>query len=204
MAHWRSVVFHPPEAQKLADLAGIETDLLAVEDYCLRFLTEHEKEGADGSLLEIICAAALVRYGRVFASGVRSGIPLELVEGLNPAAQEWHRYLKGARDKWIAHSVNTFEENQVCAWLTPPERGPIGVYGISVRQHRVATLSRDAITALAELASVLRKSIKQVQEEETRNVLALAQALPPEPFYEQVDEPLLPGSRHPEKVRRTK
>lgn len=203
MAHWRSVVFQPPEAQKLADLAGIETDLLAVEEYCRRFLEEQAKEQPDWKLLEIICAAALVRYGRAFASGARSGIPSELVDELHPDVQEWHRYLKAARDKWIAHSVNTFEENQVCAWLTPPERGPIGVYGISVRQHRVATLSRDAINALAELASELRKSIKQVQEVETRNVLALAQALPPEPFYEQVDEPLLPGSRHPEKVRRT-
>lgn len=201
MANWRSVTFEPPEARKLADLTGVETDLLAVEEYCSRLLDEQEKEQPDWKLLEIICAAALVRYGRAFASGVRCGVPTELVETMEPTAFEWHRYLKAARDKWIAHSVNTFEENQVCAWLTPPERGPIGVYAITVRQHRVATLGRDAITALQDLARILREGLEQHQEVEKKKLLAMAQALPPEPFYEQVDKTSLPGKGHPEKPR---
>ena len=62
MAEWRSVSFHVPEAQKLADLTGVESDLLSTERICDRFISESEKESPDWHLLEIICA---------FATGVR-------------------------------------------------------------------------------------------------------------------------------------
>lgn len=204
MAVWRSVVFQPPEAQRLADLAGVGHDLSQVMQYCLRFLELEKSDNPDWELLEIVCAAALIRYGRAFASGVRTGVPHEFIETLDSSELEWHNYLKAARDKWIAHSVNTFEENQVCAWLTPAERGPIGVYSVSVRQQRVATLSREAIAALGHLAEILFEGVKQAKEAEARKVLAIAQSLPPEPFYQQNDELKVPGKVHPSRARHFK
>lgn len=204
MANWRSVAFQPPEAQKLADLAGVETDLREVEDYCLRFLDEQQKEQPDWKLLEIICAAALIRYGRAFGSGIRSAVPPEVMEELGPHLREQHDYFQAARDKWIAHSVNTFEENQVCAWLTPPERGPIGVYGITVRQQRVTSLGHEAIAVLGSLAKEVREGVERASKIEKAKVLAIAQALSQQAFYEQVDNALLPGTKHPKQVRRAK
>ena len=156
MADWRSVRFHVPEAQLLADLAGVETDLLAVERTCERFIVERAKEQPDLELLEIACAAALVRYGRTFTSGGRAGVPAEILSALDHEQQQWHQYFKDLRDKWVAHSVNSFEDNEVAASLMPPERGPLGVTGISVRQHRVTSLAPDAIAALRLLCCAIR------------------------------------------------
>ncbi len=201
MAHWRSISFPIPEAQFLADLAGIETDLLAVERISERFIAERAKEQPDWELLEIACAAALVRYGRAFASGIRAGVPAAIIDDLEPEHQQWHQYLKDARDKWIAHSVNSFEDNEVTAWLMPPERGPLGVTSISVRQHRVTSLAPEAIAALKTISSEIRRRLASVVATENARILAIAQALPPEPFYSQVDPTRLPGKQPPGKAR---
>jgi hypothetical protein len=201
MSSWRSVPFQIPEAQLLADLTGVETDLIAVERYCEKFATEQAKDSPDREYLEMACACALIRYGRAFTSGVRTGVPADVFEQFPPEAREWHQYFKDARDKWIAHSVNTFEDNEVCAWLMPPERGPLGVTSITVRQVRVTTLAPEAMDALRILSSGLRDVIKELQQVETAKLLAIAQALPPEPFYSMQSTNLLTSHRSPGKVR---
>jgi hypothetical protein len=205
MAHWRSVSFPIPEAQALADLTGVESDLLSAEGICDRFVAESEKETRDWQLLEIICAAAIVKYGRTFPSRVRSGVATELVSKLTAEDQESHRFFKVLRDKWISHSVNSFEENEVSASLMPPERGPLGVTGISVRQHRVSSLSVESILALKALCQAVREVVKEAIATENELVLRIAQGLPPERFYSQVD-PLakLPGTGNPGKSRSRK
>ena len=204
MATYRSVRYHVTEAQKLADLTGVETDLLSVVRFCERFLAEQEKELPDRELLEIICSAALVKYGRAFASGVRAALPNAVVEALGEEYQVSHQHFKDLRDKWIAHSVNSFEENEVSAWLMPPERGPLGITGISVRQQRITHLSRSAIAALCELASEIRSRLVVHIAQENARVLAIAQAQPPAPFYSQLDVARLPGMEPPGKARRRK
>jgi hypothetical protein len=204
MAEWRSVLFEIPEAQRLADLTGVENDLRSAEEICDRFVAESERKPTDYGLLEVLCAAAIVRYGRTFPSGVRSGVTAELIERLDPDQQECHRYFKDLRDKWIAHSVNAFEENEVTAWLMPPERGPLGVTSISVRQHRVSSLSSEAIQALKSLCTEVRRLVKEAISVENLVVLKLAQSFPPSDFYTQIDPPAdLPGG-NPSKARSQK
>ena len=202
MATWRSVRYHVSEAQRLADLTGVETDLISVERFCERFLAEHQADKPDRELLEIICAAALVKYGRAFTSGVRAAVPTTVIEELDEEYRAKHLHFKDSRDKWIAHSVNSFEENEVSAWLMPPERGPLGVTGISVRQQRVTSLSASSMTALSELAAEVRRRLAVHIAEENAKVLALARNLPPEPFYSQLDVARLPGAEPPGKARR--
>jgi hypothetical protein len=204
MAEWRSVSFQIPEAKLLADLAGIETDLIAVERTCDRFIAECAKELPDWEFLQIACAAVLIRYGRAFTSGIRAGLPSEVIDTLDPEHQKWHQYFKDTRDKWIAHSVNSFEENEVRAWLMPLERGPNGVTGISVLQHRVTSLGSDDITMLKTLSTEVRRRVGELKAAENVKVLALARTLPPEPFYTQVDTARKPGERDPSKARMQK
>src|SRR5215470_14064927 len=139
MANWKYVDFSVKEAQRLADLTGIQRDLEATEKFCDRFLAEAEiffnrgsESTADKSeLLDAFCTAAIVRYGRSFTSGVRVGVPPEVIQSLPQEQQESHRFFLNLRDKWVAHSVNAFEEDQVVLYLTPEERGPRRVAGVS-------------------------------------------------------------------------
>lgn len=204
MAVWRSVRFMNEESQRLADLAGVETDLLAVEALCARFLKERPNEPLDSVLLDALCSSAIVRYGRAFNSGVRMGVPSEVLRELSPESQDAHRYFKALRDKWVAHSVNTYEENEVCAWLMPLERGPPGVTGITVRQARVALLSSENMQSLRDLTGQIRERLKIFMAAENARVLAIAQGMPTEPFYQQQDDAMRPGESHPEKARSTR
>jgi hypothetical protein len=187
MADYRSVLFKVPAAQRLADLTGVHSDLSAAEDLCARFLAEETNGPGDNLLLEALCAAAIVRYGRTFPSGARDGVPRKLIESMGPDVVVTHDYFKNLRDKWIAHSVNAFEENDVAAWLMPVDRGPPGVTSISVREHRVVCLGTAGVQALKDLCAKLRERISEELATENGIVLRLAQSLPPEPFYSQVD-----------------
>jgi hypothetical protein len=184
MALWRFVDFSVPEAKVLADLTGVNEDLEATEEICALFISEAQPFDRNKILLlESICAAAIIRYGRSFPSGVRMGITKDVIRQLPPELQADHRYFKNLRDKWIAHSVNTFEENQVVAYLIPKERGPEGVECVSVQQRRVLTVDVGEMRRLMDLCFALRKIIARSIEAENRRVLEYAKSLPVESIY---------------------
>lgn len=56
-----------------------------------------------------------------------------------------NRDFKDLRDKWIAHSVNAFEENDVLLWLMPLERGQMEIMDATVRERRVIRLSEEGM-----------------------------------------------------------
>src|SRR5690606_6578197 len=106
----------------------------------------------DSRIMTALCVAAIVAYGRTFASGVRSGITREQVRRQSAELQASHGYFKDFRDKFVAHSVNAFEENSVKAYLVPEERGPRAISSISVQHGRVMMLSPEDMALLRELA----------------------------------------------------
>ena len=157
-----------------------------MEAICEAFLLLPEAQNYESVLQrEALCSSALTRYGRVFATGVRSGVTADQRARLTPEHQDWHVFYKDLRDKWIAHSVNAFEENSVVAYLVPPERGAPQVSSISVQRRRVASLSSGAMQALRELCSSLRAIVESDAEIENARVLQHARSLPPADFYAQ-------------------
>jgi hypothetical protein len=202
MAKWRFVDFSVKEAQKLADLTGVEADLRATEEICDLILSNLTKQPMESVLVEALCAAALVRYGRSFGSGVRYRIPDEVVKSLPKESQKFHEFFKNLRDKWIAHSVNAFEENLVHAYLAPEERGPRRISWISVQHQRVVTLSSQSISALKALAVEMRKQVEKLIEQENNRVLAYARSLPIDNFYTQVDSDAKAPGGDPRKRRK--
>lgn len=208
MAVWRYVDFSVKEAQRLADLASVETDLETTENMCELFIKERQKPepfSNPGSFLifEALCTAAIVKYGRSFVSGVREIVPDHLIAQLSQEHQESHVFFMGLRHRWVAHSVNTFEVMQVVAYLTPEERGPQGVSSISARPHRISSLGIEEMSSLQKLAAAVRESVKRVIQGEEQKVLSYARSLPPSQFYMQGDPPaIIPGDKDPGKARK--
>lgn len=143
MAVWRFVNFDRPETQRLADLTGIANDLEATEEICDLLRENLQKLPSSGRILDALSSAALVRYARAFASGVRTRTPKSLVDDLSEALRKDHEWFLELRDKYVAHSVNPFEENQVVVYLVPEERGPKGVSTVEVQQQRLLSLGLD-------------------------------------------------------------
>jgi hypothetical protein len=195
MAVWRYVDFSVKEAQWLADLASIQSDLETVQSVCDLFIKERQGPDPFGEskqlvLFEALCTAAIVRYGRSFVSGVREKVPEGLIEQLSQEHQASHGFFMDLRHKWIAHSVNRFESTQVVAYLTPPERGPKSVSSISALPNRIASLSSQDMLRLKDLAVAVRQIISKQIEEEKQKVLSFARSLPPDDFYVQSDPPV--------------
>ena len=207
MAVWRYVDFSVKEAQRLADLASIEVDLKTTEDICDLF-DKSRQQWEPGELeafvlFEALCIAAIVRYGRPFGDDVREKLSLELIKQLPQEHQESHTFFWNLRNKWVAHSVNTFEFTQVVAYLTPEERGPKSVSSISVHPNRIASLGVQDMLRLKKLASAVRERITKLIKDEEQKVLSHARSLPPEQFYAKDDPPpKLVGDKDARKPRR--
>ncbi len=199
MAVWRFVKFCPKEAQLLADLTGVEADLTATEEIC-RFLTEKKLEVQpdeplmNTDLKEALYSAALIRYGRSFISGIRAKIPEDIIASLSIEQQETHKYFMNLRNKWIAHSVNDFEENTVIAYLTPEERGTRKISQICVQHAHVTYHGVETISRLKNLAAEIRGRVAEIIKSENRKVLKYAQSLPVDQFYTQKDSCKTPGA----------
>lgn len=195
--------FSVPEAQRLADLTGIILDLEAVEKICSRLVAEVDAMKAR-PLLEVaviggeleerrsvpnvgledwlfrdsLFAAAVMRYMRTHGTGVRYGIPVEWVEALPQPLQNGHKYLKNLRDKFIAHSVNALEDNQVQVFVRASDPNPSGVTGVSVSPGRFYGGGDKDIALLRSLVTSLMAKVKEEIRLETEIVLSFARSLP--------------------------
>lgn len=172
-----TVTFDVPQSQRLADISGVISDLRDTARICQRWMSELERSFGgdwDGDALQVYCAAALVRYGRTFGSGVREGIPLEVIENLPEHHQRHHRYFKNARDKWIAHSANSFELNTVHLSISAEASGRREVAAVSVTNHGVSSLSYGQAQDLRDLALALIDHMTALEAEEKRRVLEYA------------------------------
>lgn len=181
------VDFSISEAQWLADLHGIENDLRDTDRLCTKSLALMRPLPAKGGdpaewienswLAGELSFAAVVKYGRTFGSGVRAGIPATWIGQLPAPLQQRHKYFKDIRDKFVAHSVNAFEDNQVFAQLSP-QFAPTEVQTITVDTGRFVSMSSSDVLSLKDLVGHLKGMVQHEIAAETSRVLQIARALP--------------------------
>ena len=94
-----------------------------------------------------------------------------------------NRDFKDLRDKWIAHSVNAFEENDVLLWLMPLERGQMEIMDATVRERRVIRLSEEGMTNLKHHCDRILSDLEKRIGEAKIAALAAARALPLQDIY---------------------
>ena len=204
MGELRSVEFQHPEARRLADLVGVSHDLMLVGEYCQQYYA-HDRFASTEEM--IICRslfiAATVGYCRTLGSSVRSGVTQEQILQLPQQLQETHQYFKSLRDKYVAHSVNAFEENHVKVWLVPPEAGSPAIASIGHCHNELATPSMETMIVLEDLAQNVLKLVKAEMETEQARLYKLAASLPLE-YFLGAPEPKPPTgfSQHPSKSRK--
>jgi hypothetical protein len=204
MATWSYVDFSNTSSQRLADLSGVASDLNVTQQICARLESELKRTPMDTLLIEVLSSAALVKYGRAFGSGVRMKLPAEILATFSDEQREQHDLFKALRDKWIAHSINSFEDNRVVAYLVPPERGEPGVSSISVQHTRVLSLSRSQAASLRDLSALIEQKLATLLAAENALVLERARNIEPATLYAQVDPPTTAPSSTDPRVRRPK
>jgi hypothetical protein len=205
--------FSIAEAQWLSDLAGIESDLDAVIRLCKTFstctdrLVRNPNEDPLGWFEDLqmvgdLAFAAVVRFGRTLTSGVRDGLPTEWINSLPDELNQAHKYFKTLRDKYIAHSVNCLEDNQVFVMLTPQFSKDQTPSSITVDRGRLIALSIKDVTLLSQLATELKALVEAEIKIESERVLAIAKKMPVEQIKSRsIDSVPIPGKQETFKPR---
>src|SRR5438309_1645863 len=132
----------PPlkEAQTLADYTGVHHDLFSAREFATMLLEEYRQQNF--RLADPLMVAIIIRYARSFKGGIRSRLP-NAENVLTNGQLARHQYFLDVRDKFIAHSVNAFEECQPVAryWVESVESE--GISSIECNYHRISGLSED-------------------------------------------------------------
>ena len=151
--------YESPLSQKFADLQSIRRDLNKSIEMLNLLKPELEKsnENTNTTLIESIWSASVIRYCRCYASGKRYGLDETIFEGLPGDALGVHRWVKGMRDKLIAHSVNPFEECKTII-MTADEDIPKS-WGIGFFDAHYAHPNLDGMANFCNLTVVLRDKV---------------------------------------------
>ena len=132
-----------PRVRRFADAQAVEQDLAYAVDALSALLDDGQIPG--GSLIaRSLLVAALVVYARCFNTGMRKRYSLDVgrIEAMDAGAASYHRWLLDVRHKYIAHSVNAYEQAVPGLALSPPESGVREVMGCSLLRSELVGLAR--------------------------------------------------------------
>ena len=199
--HSRAVEVKLEEAAVLADLYSISYDL-GLATHLAKAARKAASEGEDSIFVEGLVTASLIRYFRCFATGVRLELVRSDLEGLDEELLKQHDYYKHLRDKFVAHSINPFEENWVTA--TASERDGVAqpITALGHGSHRIV-LSVGESRGLSALIKQVRYIVDAKIKAEEQRLLAIIQALPPEVIHgSDLRSPKPLSTRDVERTRR--
>lgn len=141
-------------ASEFEDLHGVSRDLEMARKLCLIAKDLGNDDANQGIAVDGLLSAALIRYMRCFSSGVRKSLKSEDVEKLGAEVVEAHDFLKGFRDKHLAHSVNHYEDCFANVDLRINDGSLEKIYGLLPGSSRVI-LSNDNGSALLMLIDMM-------------------------------------------------
>ena len=188
--HWQTAKEYRSElAAELADLASIRHDLdfvnRSIELASLipdSALTASENSLSDDLVRRnSLCNSAIVAYARCFGTGVRRvRLSGDLFAALGDRAAEAtsaHNYFLELRNKYVAHSVNSFERVKVALLVGDGTHSQRGVVGGGPFLLRLAFEKTDNLRTLQNLATFLKRHVESSLNKMVEQVLDEAKTL---------------------------
>lgn len=146
----RLIEVDTPSCAELRDLASLQVDFNLALRFLDQYLLTDDSDRTAESSDEALWIAAMTMYGRAFSTGRRHQAKPDL-EILSGSQRQAHEYLLNARNRFVAHSVNAFDQATVFAILTGDTPSTAGIRGVGVQQTNLRTLSTQGANDLAEL-----------------------------------------------------
>lgn len=162
---------------QLRDLASLARDFDLAEAYLDHYLAG-DIEGDDeyASPLDALWITAIITYARAFSNGVRHAAKPELTDSSADEAR-MHAYILDVRNKYLAHSVNGFEQVDALAFLTASSFARPAITGIGHVHNALSRLERASATEFRDLcrrhSAALRHRMEATHVEITRELLEL-------------------------------
>lgn len=201
MADNSFVEFCLAEAQALADYTSIASDLRTARDFALATLAENNKSKPNYPLSEALMVATIIRYARAFSLGVRLHLYEEAASILTDQQRKRHKYFMAIRDKYIAHSVNAFEESQPVAryWIESVQEE--GIDSIECNHRRIVGLSNEDLIDIRDLAVIWLQHVRKRIKEEKIRLLPIVQKIPLQELFRNAPRSR-PDTSQPSKRRK--
>lgn len=185
-------MFPVPAAGALASLVGMRSDLEQVITYCElmihRYAGTHLKRSpfdivgfttpVDIDDWEALSTAACISYARCFASGVREPLNLALLDKAGAELRTLHGFVLNLRNKHVAHSVNSFEENLVTLHIGAHFASSREIETVTAHHTRVAGLSIEVPAQLKRLAQWWVAKIDEEMTVQKAKLLQIARTTP--------------------------
>lgn len=176
--------FNLAEAQQLADYTSIQVDLQSACDFARTMLAEMHRPSPNYSLADPFMVATIIRYARAFSQGIRLKLYDAASSTLTDEQFSKHQYFMALRDKYIAHSVNAFEESQPVARYWVERVREEGITSIECNHRRISGLSEQDFHDIVDLASTWLVFVKQKLTEEKARLLPIVREIPLEQLFQ--------------------
>jgi hypothetical protein len=181
-----------PESQDLREYAGISEDIKQALKYIKVVEAQIAAQSRDIVVWEGLTSAAAIAYGRCFKrSGARRKLSNELFVVAPKGIQETHEYVIALRDKHIAHSENTFEQNCLVVDVKDYSEATVSAASISVHSRRLIGFSDTDIPALRSLFEWVLAEVVRLYEVEVTKVNSVVQSMPIAVLINSRNEPAL-------------
>jgi hypothetical protein len=107
------------------------------------------------------------------------------------------------RDKYIAHSVNSFEESQPVARYWVEQVKEDGITSIECNHRRIVGLGEQDFIDIIDLASTWLKYVQEKLSEEKGRLLPIVRKIPLEQLFQSAPRPTpAPDTSQPQTRRR--
>jgi hypothetical protein len=197
------IEFRLDEAQFLADYTSIAFDLRSARDFARAILEETQKPEPNFSLSDPFMVATIIRYARAFSGGVRITFSKEAAPILTEQQRSNHARFLQIRDKYVAHSVNAFEESEPIARYWVERVHEEGITSIECNHRRIVGLSEQDLTDIIDLASTWLQYVQQKLTEEKARLLPIVRKIPLERLFQTAPSfTPAPDTSQPQKPRK--
>jgi len=105
----RVVRLDTPTTRKLRDLVGATFDMKRVSELCREYIAAIDND-SPRTVQDALWMTAIVLYARCFNGGVRQSLNTDLLDSILGQSREVHHHFIDLRDKFVAHSVNAYEQ----------------------------------------------------------------------------------------------
>lgn len=142
-----------PASELLADLASLRRDFEMAHQFLRHFAELPQDEVEPDSPNQSFWISALTMYGRAFAKGRRHAARAT-PDVYDDSDLEAHRFLIDIRNKFVAHSVNAFEQAAIFAIIADSPDGGFTVQGAGSQHSSFARLSRKRALQVSKMCEV--------------------------------------------------
>lgn len=170
------------QSQSLADCRLVIADLdeaILLSDKVLsdpefeKLMSGQANDLPKATELKALWSAAVICYIRCFNNGTRIPVDPKIYKSY-PGALDAHSYFLDLRNKYIAHSVGSFEDSITTITLSPISSRDRKVLSVGVLQFRQALPDAENVRTLANLSNIAKNVVVGIQKKLEAEVITLA------------------------------